>query len=179
MLDLSTLPLRQGSMAMADLIDAYMRQYEGRDQTRVSRLDYWRERIGKVALQDLSDDHVHQVLEDMATRPARVYAGKDAAGRRQYVFKKRPTAPATLNRYCAALGAVCSFAIRAEGLGASLPFDRAQAREQRAHSLPERRRGPPAARCVPLIDLAEALCTGAAGADDWRAQGRAARPALG
>ncbi|MGE4050351.1 MAG: tyrosine-type recombinase/integrase [Piscinibacter sp.] len=97
---------------MADLIDLYMAQYEGRDQTRVSRLDYWRERVGKVALQDFSDDHVHQVLEDMATRPARVYAGKDAAGRRQYVFKKHPTSAATLNRYTAAIGAVCTFAIR-------------------------------------------------------------------
>ncbi len=110
--ELPPLPLRRGDISMADLIDLYMRFYEGADQTRVSRLNYWRDRVGHVALQDFSDDHAHQVLEDLATRPARVFAGRDEAGRKQYVFKKRATAPATINRYAAAIGALISWSMK-------------------------------------------------------------------
>lgn len=112
MIELPPLPMRCGTMPMADLIELYMRHYDGRDSTRVSRLDYWSARIGQVALQDLSDDHVHQVLEDLATRPARVFAGLDEQGRRQYVFKRKATAPATINRYAAAIGAVVTWAMK-------------------------------------------------------------------
>lgn len=110
--DPAPLPLRAGGILLRELIDLYMAHYTGRDSTRVTRLAWWRERVGAITLQDLTDDHVHAALEDLASRPARVFVGTDDTGRKQYQFKKRPIAPATVNRYAAALGAVISWAIK-------------------------------------------------------------------
>lgn len=108
------LPMRNGTLPIADLIDLYMRHYAGRDATRVQRLSWWREQVGAVALQDLSDDHVHAALEALTTQTPRYFAGRDVDG--QPIFKAksrhRPLAPATVNRYAASLAAVCTWAIR-------------------------------------------------------------------
>ncbi|HEY8357522.1 MAG TPA: hypothetical protein VIL30_08695, partial [Ramlibacter sp.] len=45
------------------------------------------DRIGDLALEDLSDDDVHSALEDLAKQPARYYLGKDAEG--YNIFKSR------------------------------------------------------------------------------------------
>jgi integrase len=112
MADLPPLPMRAGTLSLADLLDLYMAHYAGRDCTRVQRLTWWRARVGQVALQDLGDDHVHAALEDLATRPAKYFAGRDADGRPVFEFKKRELAPATVNRYGAALAAVLTWAIK-------------------------------------------------------------------
>lgn len=112
MVDLPTLPMRAGDLALARLIDLYMAHYSGRDETRLQRLTWWKSKVGQLALQDLTDDHVHAALEDLATRPARYYAGKDAEGRKLFEFKKRTIAPATVNRYAASLAAVITWAIK-------------------------------------------------------------------
>src|SRR5690606_8561871 len=97
------LPLRKGDTPMAELIGLYMSHYAGRDTARVQRLAWWKERVGTIALQDLSDDHVHAELEALSSCTARYYAGKDADGRPIFKSKKKPMAPATINRYGAAL----------------------------------------------------------------------------
>lgn len=112
MIELPTLPMRAGGLPMTDLLDLYMAHYAGRDSTRVQRLTWWRARVGQVALQDLTDDHVHAALEDLASRPAQYFAGRDAEGRRVFEFKKRALAPATVNRYGAALAAVITWSIK-------------------------------------------------------------------
>lgn len=112
MADLPTLPLRDGAIAIAALIDLYMAHYAGRDSTRVQRLTWWRQRLGTMALQDLSDDHVHAAIEDLATQHARYFAGTDADGRAILKAKRKPLSGATLNRYQVALAAVITWAIR-------------------------------------------------------------------
>jgi integrase len=109
---LPPLPLRAGSLTLSDLIDLYMAHYEGRDSTRAQRLTWWKVQRGQVALQDLSDDHIHADLEQLATQHSRYFAGNDADGRPIYKAKKRPLAPATLNRYAASLAAVITWAIK-------------------------------------------------------------------
>lgn len=111
-LELQPLPMRRGAILLADLIDLYMRGYAGKDPTRVQRLSWWRARVGALALQELSDDHVHAALEDLASRPARYFAGRDEAGQPIELFKKRTIAPATVNRYAASLAAVITWAIK-------------------------------------------------------------------
>lgn len=106
------MPLRQGEMLVSALIDAYMGAYTGRDTTRVQRLTWWRARVGSIALQDLSDDHVHAALEQLADQTGRVYSGKDADDRPILRSKHKVLRPATINRYHAALGAVVTWAIR-------------------------------------------------------------------
>lgn len=109
---LPSLPMRAGDLSVADLIDLYMTHYAGRDRTRVQRLGWWRAQVGTVALQDLSDDHVHAAVEALSTQSSRYYAGDDADGRPIYRAKKKPLAPATLNRYAASLASVVTWAIK-------------------------------------------------------------------
>lgn len=109
---LPELPLRAGRILIADLIDLYMAHYEGRDETRVQRLGWWRARIGESALQELSDDQVHAALEALANQRSRFYAGRDADGNKVYKAKGEKLAPATLNRYQASLAAVITWAIK-------------------------------------------------------------------
>lgn len=97
---------------MRDLIDLYMAEYAGRDSTRVQRLAWWAGKVGDVMLQDLTDDHVHAALQALASQPSRYFVGKDADGKGIYKAKRKPLAPATLNRYAAALGAVITWAIK-------------------------------------------------------------------
>lgn len=106
------LPLRHGAITLADLIDLYMAHYAGRDTTRVQRLSWWKARLGSLALQELSDDHVHSALQELEQQSSRYFAGKDAAGAPIYKAKKKPIAPATINRYLVALAAVITWAIK-------------------------------------------------------------------
>jgi integrase len=106
------LPQRTGSIPVRDVIDLYMRCYSGKDSTRQQRLSWWTQRVGGIALQDLGDDEVHGALEALATQRARYFAGTDADGKPIHKAKRKPLAPATLNRYCASLAAVCTWAIQ-------------------------------------------------------------------
>lgn len=106
------LPLRDGTMLLPDLIDSYMQHYAGRDPARVQRLAWWKARLTGTTLEALSDDQVHALLETLAEAPCRYFAGKDAEGRPIYKAKKKPIAPATINRYHAALAAVITWAIK-------------------------------------------------------------------
>ena len=112
MLTAPTLPLRAGNLSMAELIDLYMAHYDGRDGTRLQRLTWWSGQVGAVALQDLSDDHVHAAIESLATQHSRFFAGKDADDKPIYKAKKKPLSPATLNRYSASLAAVITWSIK-------------------------------------------------------------------
>lgn len=109
---LPVLPLRAGTLPLSEVIDLYMAHYAGRDTTRVQRLSWWRAQLGAIALQDVSDDHVHAGLERLAQQASRFYAGDDAEGRPIFRAKGRPLAPATINRYGASLAAVFTWAIK-------------------------------------------------------------------
>ncbi|HET9643588.1 MAG TPA: hypothetical protein VFP68_09580 [Burkholderiaceae bacterium] len=112
MAELSTLPLGAGHLPLADLIDLYMRHYAGRDTTRVQRLTWWKQHLGVVALQDVTDDHIYSALEQLTAGPARYWAGTDADGKPIFKAKRRPPTPATRNRYQAAISAVLTWAIK-------------------------------------------------------------------
>jgi integrase len=109
---LPSLPMRAGHLPMAEVIDLYMAHYAGRDTSRVYRLGWWRDEIGNVELAQMSDDHVHIALERLVQQHSRYYAGEDADGRPILKSKRRPLAPATINRYSASLAAVLSWAIK-------------------------------------------------------------------
>jgi integrase len=106
------LPMRDGSITISALIDHYMAQYAGRDCTRVQRLGWWVRQIGVHRLDEVTDDHLHIALETLADKSARYYAGKDADGLPIYRAKRKPIAPATINRYAASISAVFTWAIR-------------------------------------------------------------------
>jgi integrase len=103
---------RDGSMTIATLIDAYMASYAGQDSSRLQRLTFWRIKLGDLRLLDLTDDHVFFALEELAQRRGRYWAGLDADGNTIFKAKATPMAPATVNRYAAALGAVLTWSIK-------------------------------------------------------------------
>jgi integrase len=109
---LPPLPMRAASLPLSELIDLYMAHYAGRDGSRMQRLTWWAEKVGAVPLQELSDDHVHAALQTLQNKTARYYAGKDADGQGVYRAKKKPMAPATVNRYAASLAAVITWGIK-------------------------------------------------------------------
>lgn len=99
-------------MTVRELVGLYMAEYRGRDTTRAQRLAWWCTRLGDARLADVSDDDLFFSLEDLAAQASRYFAGLDADGKPIYKAKRRPLAPATLNRYAAAIGAVFTWAIR-------------------------------------------------------------------
>lgn len=107
-----TLPMRDGSLPIGELIDLYMAHYEGRDPSRPQRLNWWRGKLGALRLDEVSDDHLHVAMESLADRAARYYAGKDADDLPIFRAKRKPLSPATLNRYINAMAAVFTWAIR-------------------------------------------------------------------
>ncbi len=109
---LASLPMRTGSILLSELIDLYMAHYAGRDTTRVQRLTWWRGQLGEMAIEAISDDNIHAAIESLARQPSRFFAGHDADGKAIYKAKHKPRAPATLNRYCAAVAAVFTWAIK-------------------------------------------------------------------
>lgn len=110
--DLPPLPQRAPELLVSRLIDHYFAEYSGRDGAMVQRLAWWKARIGHLQLGQVSDDDVHAGLEELATRPPRYFAGLDADGKPIYRAKKAKLAPATINRYAAALAAVFTWAVR-------------------------------------------------------------------
>ena len=110
---LVALPQRDGSVTVRDVIDAYMSQYAGRDTTRRQRLLFWQLTLGHLTLTDLlDDDALYSALERLAVQHGRYFFGVDADRRPIYKAKRTTLAPATLNRYQAAISAVFSWAIK-------------------------------------------------------------------
>lgn len=108
----SPLPNRDGDITISRLIDLYFEHYTGRDTTRAQRLGWWRDQVGHLRLVEITDDHVHDAVERLATQPGRYYAGKDADGRPIYKAKSKPRTGSTINRYTSAIAAVLTWAIR-------------------------------------------------------------------
>lgn len=107
-----TLPLRAPDLTIKALVDLYMAHYAGRDPTRIQRLTWWVAQIGGERLDSVSDDHIHAALESLATHSARYFAGLDADGKAIHKAKRKTMAPATVNRYAAALSAVLTWSIK-------------------------------------------------------------------
>ena len=78
MLELPTIPMRDGAMTVRALIDLYMAHYAGRDTTRLQRLSWWVSQLSETALQDLTDDHIHAAIQALTQKQARYFAGNDA-----------------------------------------------------------------------------------------------------
>lgn len=106
------LPMRDGSVLVPDLIDAYMAEYAGRDPTRASRLAWWRKHLDGQRIDAVTDDHVAAALDQLAASKARYYAGVDAEGEPIVRARNKKLAPATINRYAASLGSVFTWAQR-------------------------------------------------------------------
>jgi hypothetical protein len=87
------------------LIDAFVASYQGRDPSLLTRLAFWRQRLGDKPIASIDADMVDAEMCYLAERGALKYVrgtGIVSAG--------RPLSPATLNRHLVALGSVLSYA---------------------------------------------------------------------
>jgi integrase len=105
-------PSRDGSITIQYLIDAYLSSYAGQDRSRLQRLSFWLVKLGHLRVVDLTDDHIFYALESLAEQCGRYWAGKDADGKVIFKAKRGVLAPATINRYAAALAAVLTWSIK-------------------------------------------------------------------
>jgi integrase len=103
-------PLRDGSITVRALADAYMRAYAGRDTTCPTRIAFWIEKLGDMPIGAVLDDHVQLALDALLTRRAKFYCGKDADGRPVFRALSKPPSGATANRYLAAFSSLCTWA---------------------------------------------------------------------
>jgi len=109
---LTALPERNGYTTVSQAINAYMAAYEGKHESRAQRMSWWEEKIGQLTLSEVDEDHIYFALEELSNKKARYYAGKDADGKSIFKSKNKPYAPATINRYAAAIGALFSWCIK-------------------------------------------------------------------
>ena len=63
-------PLRDGSVTVRALANAYMQAYAGRDSTRPTRIALWIEKLGDMPIGAVLDDDVQHALDELATRKA-------------------------------------------------------------------------------------------------------------
>jgi integrase len=105
---LPTAPNRE-RLTLAELADAYMAAYAGRDPGRLGLIALWVRHLGAKRVVDVSADDVSDVLEYLAATPATKYVGKDPHGQPILrTFGRR--APATINRMRSVVSALFTFA---------------------------------------------------------------------
>jgi integrase len=93
------------NMELKTLIDAFVASYGGRDPSLLTRLAFWRERLGDMPLLDIDADIVDREMMYLAERGALRYVRGQGI-----VTANRPLSPATLNRHLVALGSVMTYA---------------------------------------------------------------------
>ncbi|HEX9583436.1 MAG TPA: hypothetical protein VGB36_02905, partial [Gammaproteobacteria bacterium] len=99
---------RGRNKTLSELIDRYMDEYSGRDSTRVSRLAWWKEKLGDTKLPKITPDAVADALDDLRAGKAR----QPIRGKDKGKATKRKRSDATINRYHAALSAVYQYALK-------------------------------------------------------------------
>jgi len=89
------------NMLLNDVINAFLVEYEGRDHSITSRIQFWRDAVGQHDIVDLTDDHIEAAMDRLVARGKLNNKGLPTG---------KTIRPSTLNRYRAALGSVLKYA---------------------------------------------------------------------
>ena len=92
-------------MELKTLIDAFVASHLGRGPSLLTRLDFWRLRLGHMPIADIDADIVENEMAFLAERGALSYLRGQGI-----VSANRQLSPATLNRHLVALGSVLTYA---------------------------------------------------------------------
>ncbi len=98
--------------SLAEIAEAYLDAYKGRDSSRYHRIKAWSRLLGDKALAEITPDDIDDAMRVLATEPARVYSGRDADDNPIFKKKSGQRSGATLNRYQVALAALFTWAKR-------------------------------------------------------------------
>jgi len=91
---------------LAALLDRYIGAWTGKDGSTLTRLAWWRDRHGALALCDVDGDLVREALAELRSGEVHRYQGT-----RGIFATGKARSPATINRYLAALGGAYRVAI--------------------------------------------------------------------
>jgi integrase len=102
---------KRGDPTLAEVADAYMAAYAGRDKSRQHYLGRWTDALGDRRLSELDADLIADTLDSFTSAPRRRFKGRDASGRPSFIESGRWSA-ATINRSKATLSGVLTWAKR-------------------------------------------------------------------
>lgn len=99
---------------LAELIERYRKiglakLKDGRH--RVALLDWWESRLGYITLSDLTAARIAEERDKIASEGRMAWVASED-GKRVRVMKDKPRAGGTVNRYLAALSAVCTYGVK-------------------------------------------------------------------
>lgn len=78
---------------------------------RIAHLEWWRARLGHMTLADLTTARIAEVRDEIASEGRMVWV-KGEDGARKLTIKSEARAGSTVNRYLAALSAICAYAVK-------------------------------------------------------------------
>jgi integrase len=91
---------------LANLIESYAKEYQGKDQSITTRLAYWKDRLGDWKLSAVTRQVIAEELDTLKNEPAhQPLRGKES------VVTDRPRSQATVNRYLSTLSQVFNLAV--------------------------------------------------------------------
>lgn len=99
-----------GANLVCDLIDQYMAGYAGRDKSRISHLEFWRNEIGHLMLGELTSRRIRECQNVIASSPCLVRVASGGMERMRELPRKK--SGGTINRYRSAISALLTWAIR-------------------------------------------------------------------
>lgn len=79
-------------------------------RNRIALMVWWKSRLGHLTLADLTPERIAQVRDEMGSEGRLGAVWKE--GKRVLVMKDQPRSGATINRYLAALSAICKFGVK-------------------------------------------------------------------
>jgi integrase len=94
---------RMRGKTFGDMMNAHMKDYQGKSKSVMTQLNYWADKLGKVSLVKIDRDLIMDELEILANEPAKRGGGTRD---KDIVVTDRKRTPATINRYLAAISSV-------------------------------------------------------------------------
>ncbi len=98
--------------SLAEIAEAYLDAYKGRDSSRYHRTNTWTRLLGDKVFAEITPDDIDDAMRTLASEPAKVYSGRDADDNPIFKKKSGQRSGATLNRYLVALAAMFTWAKR-------------------------------------------------------------------
>jgi len=104
--------MRGARVTLSQLASIYLEQWQGKDLSVESKLNYWIAQLGNKYLPDITTDAIRQILNEYAKGSVLRYNGSRANTTPKIIKTDSPRKPATVNRMKASISAVFKFAIR-------------------------------------------------------------------
>lgn len=104
---------RLRSVSVADLIERYIAEYDGKDYSRLRHLEWWKKQIGGKSLIEVDSDLIQDKLELLASEPLnKPKSDAEESEKKGFIEDVKKRSPATINRFQSSISAVFQKAIK-------------------------------------------------------------------